>query len=233
MKSLFKDSAKLFGKTLLVSLLCFFVVISVMVVSVGFFAEPAGYYVTGTKDGKVENLYTYYTADGEDTKYETYEKQGYALEKTEIKLVPEAKEKGSFVLAQILCIGILGIFIYPRLWERGYKDRNLAQTGNIVGDQWRGLKLGLIAIIPWVALLLVLSQVKGFAVSLLMFASPIFYPVYSLMTDGSIYFSQVGVLTLIGMVACWLILPVFSALGYGLGFKDFSITEKLTYNKQR
>ena len=121
----------------------------------------------------------------------------------------------------------------PRLWERGYKDRNLAQTGNIVGDPLRGLKLGLIAVIPWVALLLVLSQVKGFAVSLLMFASPIFYPVYSLMTDGSIYFSQVGVLTLIGMVACWFILPVFSALGYGLGFKDFSIAEKLTYNKQK
>ena len=231
MKSLFKDSAKLFGKTLLVSLLCFFVVISVMVVSVGFFAESAGYYVTGTKDGKVENLYTYYTADGEDTKYEAYEKQGYTLEKTEIKLVPESKEKGSFVLSQILCIGILGIFIYPRLWERGYKDRNLAQTGNIVGDQWRGLKLGLIAIIPWVVTLLVLWRVKGFAVSLLMFASPVFYPAYTLMTSGNIYLSQVSVLTLVGMAACWLILPVFAALGYGLGFKDYSIMEKITYNK--
>lgn len=231
MKDLFKESAKLFGRTILISLLCFFVVVSVMVVSVGFFAEPAGYYVTGTKDGVTENLYTHYDADGKDTKYEAYEKQGYTLEKTDIKLVPEDKEKGCYVLAQILCIGILVIFIYPRLWERGYKDRNLAQTGNIVGDPLKGLKVGLISIIPWVALLLALSRIKGFAVSLLMFLSPIFYPIFSLMTKGSIYLSQVGVLTFVGMAALWLLIPAASATGYALGFKDFSIAEKLTYKK--
>ncbi|MBO5322452.1 MAG: hypothetical protein J6B22_07640 [Clostridia bacterium] len=233
MKGLFKESAKLFGRTILVSFLCFFIVASVLVVSVGFFAEPAGYYVTGTKDGKQENLYTYYTSEGKDTKYETYAQQGYTLEKTDIKLLPESKEKGSLVLAQILCIGILGIFIYPRFWERGYKDRNLAQIGNITGDPLKGLKVGLVSIIPWIVGLLALSGVKDFTVSLLMFAAPIFYPAFSLIADGNIYLSQVGVLTLIGMVACWLILPVFSALGYAFGFKDFSIAEKLTYKKEK
>ncbi len=233
MKDMFKDSAKFFGRTLLVSLLCFFIVISIMVISVGFFAVPAGYYVTGTKDGEQENLYTYYKADGEDTKYALYEEQGYTLEKTEIKLVPESSERGSYIIGQIFCLAILFSFIYPQFWDRGYRDRNLAQTGNIKGNKLKGLYVGLLAIIPWGALLLALHKVQGLAISLLVFICPTFYPTITLITKGNIYYSQLSIPMLLGVVACLFVIPLFSWLGYYLGFKDFSIMEKVTFVKTK
>lgn len=233
MKDMFKDSAKFFGRTVLVSLLCFFIVISIMVITVGFFAVPAGYYVTGTKDGKQENLYTYYSADGEDTKYAIYEEQGYTLEKTEIKLVPESTERTSLIIAQFFCLAILFSFTYPHFWDRGYKDRNLAQTGNIKGDKLKGLYVGLLAIAPWGALLLALHKVQGLTIALFMFVCPIFYPIITIMTRGNIYYSQLSNLMLLGVVACLFVIPLFSWLGYYLGFKDFSITEKITFVKTK
>jgi hypothetical protein len=233
MKSYIKESAKLFGKTILVSLLCFFIVISIMVVSVGFFAEVSGYYVTGTKDGKQENLYTYYLADGEDTQYAKYEKEGYTLTKTDIKLVPESKEKVCHAVAQFFCLAILIVFIYPQFWDRGYRDRNLAQTGNIKGDALKGLKQGLGAIVPWVAGLIYLYKVSGFGIALLVFVCPSFYPIIAITTKGSIYFSQVGILGLILIASLWLIIPAIAGLGYYLGYKDFSIMEKITFAKTK
>lgn len=233
MKDMFKDSAKFFGRTILVSLLCFFIVISIMVITVGFFAVPAGYYVTGTKDGKQENLYTYYTADGEDTKYALYEEQGYTLEKTEIKLVPESSERTSYIISQLFCLAILYSFIYPHFWDRGYRDRNLAQTGNIKGNKLKGLYVGLMTIVPWGILLLALHKVQGLTISLLMFICPIFYPTINLITKGNIYFSQLSIPMLLGVVACLFIIPLFSWLGYYLGFKDYSIMEKITFVKTK
>ena len=233
MKDMFKDSAKFFGRTILVSLLCFFIVISIMVIAVGFFAVPAGYYVTGTKDGKQENLYTYYTADGEDTKYALYEEQGYTLEKTEIKLVPESTERTSYIISQLFCLAILYSFIYPRFWDRGYRDRNLAQTGNIKGNKLKGLYVGLLTIVPWGILLLALHKVQGLAISLLMIICPIFYPTINLITKGNIYFSQLSIPLLLGVVACLFVIPLFSWIGYYLGFKDYSIMEKITFVKTK
>ena len=81
MNGILKESGKLFGKTIIINVLCLIVAVSVVSICVAMLADVKGYVAYGQKgeDSAVEELYTYYIEDGEDLKLEEYEKEGYTV----------------------------------------------------------------------------------------------------------------------------------------------------------
>ncbi len=184
MKDIIKDGIKLWGKTVVISLLCFFLVISVVSIAV--------------------------SLSGEDANTVTYG-----------------------LIIQFLTLVILTSFIYPSLWSKGYKDRNMVQTGNLKPDPLKGLKIGLVSIIPSVLSVPVLALIKGFSAGLFKLLNPIYYCFFDLLTRGTDKFYQLSAWKFPVIITVFLILPLISFLGYYLGFSDISIGEKITYKKTK
>ena len=79
MKEVTKLGLKQFLRLILINVMCFFVVISFSVLSTAAFTKNIGYtaYGTSSESSEPEELYTYYYADGEDTKKQEYTDRGY------------------------------------------------------------------------------------------------------------------------------------------------------------
>ncbi len=233
MKEIFKDGFLMSGKAVLINLLCFFVVISFVVLGSALFSESVGYNAIGTKDEKSEALYTHYFEDGEDTRLAEYEAKGYEIEKQDLKLMPEGKNNGVIAVAQLFALAIFISFTYPKLWDKGYKDRNMVITGNQQADPLKGLKIGLVAIIIPEAIILAASLIKTISAQLLKFVFPVFYTAIDFITRDSGKLADLQLWKLVLIMMIFLIVPLVTYVSYILGYKDFSIGEKLIYKKRK
>ena len=235
MNGILKESGKLFGKTIIINVLCLIVAVSVVSICVAMLADVKGYVAYGQKgeDSAVEELYTYYIEDGEDLKLEEYEKEGYTVSKSEIKSLSKSKSVITLLVAQFFAFGILISFIFPNFWDKGYNDRNMVLTGHMASDPLKGLKIGLISQIP-IFLELVIFAIYG-NISTLIFkmANASFYGLIELTVGGNKLFSDLEIWKLPIFAAILLILPLITFAGYYLGFKDFSLSEKLTYKNKK
>ncbi len=184
MKEIIKDGAKLFGKIIVINILCFFLVLSIVAIAVGLLKDSANPDVYGP-------------------------------------------------IVQILTLMLLIGMLYPTLWDKGYKDRNMVLTGNRQADILKGLKIGLVAIIPSVLSIPVFALIKSFSAALYKLLNPSYYYLFDILTRGTNKFCEIAVWKFIVMAIIFLLVPAISFLGYYLGFKDFSIGEKLTYKKTK
>lgn len=168
---------------------------------------------------------------------------------------------GGILIALILCFALSGIManwglliaipviflvycmpIYGTTWAMGMSDSNKAHFGHIVLDPWRGAKIALITMIPWFlsGLLFLLSKFGLFYNFTVIFKIinaelwPIFnavqvfagQPVSMYLPDFS-YFQ---------VILCFIftLLPVAAAqVGYTLGVKDISLTQKIVYKSKK
>ena len=87
MKEVTKLGLKQFLRLILINVMCFFVVISFSVLSTAVFTKNIGYtaYGTSSESSEPEELYTYYYADGEDTKKQEYTDRGYTVSESKIR----------------------------------------------------------------------------------------------------------------------------------------------------
>ena len=87
MKEVTKLGLKQFLRLILINVMCFFVVISFSVLSTAAFTKNIGYtaYGTSSESSEPEELYTYYYADGEDTKKQEYTDRGYTVSESKIR----------------------------------------------------------------------------------------------------------------------------------------------------
>lgn len=117
------------------------------------------------------------------------------------------------------------LFVYESCWNQGFKDRNYAHYGRMEEDKWRGLKAGMFAAIPHLIIAIL----------------------YFISKAASVGFAEINVLTRIwfspwiALVDMWMvkipfillafILPICAAaaIGYQLGYRDFSLMERLIY----
>lgn len=182
MKDIIKTAAKLFGKTIIINIMCFFLAISIVSISIALSGENANYIVYG-------------------------------------------------LIMQVMSLILLASFIYPFFWDKGYKDRNMVMTGNRTADPLKGFKTGLISIIPYVLSVPVFALIKGFPVALFKMINAVYYAFFDFLTRGTDKFCDLACWKFIVIIIIFLILPVISGIGYYLGYKDFSIGEKLTYKK--
>lgn len=241
MKEIFKGGASLFGRLIIINIMCFFLAISFSVLCTAAFTQVIGYTAYGTlKDSKESvQLYEHYTSDGEDLKRAEYEAQGYTI--TESKIRSQVSPVGNRVYlaaTQICCLVMLVSFIYPGFWQMGTKDSNLVHFKHKPEDKLKGLKCGLIAIIPSVLLLLFLTVTsKGISSSfptvLYKFIHSSLYSFIQLAVSGSATFGELSVGAILLLFLLLLAVPLISCAAYLLGYKNISLGEKFIYKKNK
>lgn len=240
MKEIWKNGAKLFLKIIVVNIMCFFIVISFSVLSTAAFTKNVGYkaYGTTSDSSETKELYTYYYDDGEDTKKAEYEGQGYTVTESSIRSEISGTGKAVFLtVSQIFCLLILISFIYPNIWHIGTTDSNLVKFKHKKEDRLKGFKIGAVAVIPAYLLLIFLVVAKAgavpdFPVVLYKFLNSSLYSLIEVILGSAVKVGELAVWRLILLFVLPLIVPAVSGIAYILGFKNFSIGEKLVYKKK-
>ncbi len=237
MKDLFKISATLYGKLIVATLMCFFIVISIAVITTALFTENIGYDVFGTKNDSAETqfLYTHYFADGEDTKLSDYKEQGYSVTTNNIKSKPDKKIKLAVdIFTQVIMIFLTSTFVYPTLWQRGTVDSNLSHFGHKKRDILLGFKCGLLAIaIPVVFTLIAYFTKINLTTALYAFLNSQYYVVFSAIFGDATRLYDLNLWQIIITLCIYLIVPIISGVSYILGIKNISILEKIMYRKRK
>lgn len=236
MKEIMKNALSLFGRTIIINLMCFFLVISLSVLATAAFSENIGYiaYGTSSESEKSEELYRHYYTDGEDTKRAEYEENGYTV--TESKIRSEISKTGNAVfltISAIFCLVLTISFIYPKFWQMGTKDSNLVHFKHKKEDKLKGLKCGLIAIIPSMLLLVLFFFVlRNTPVALYRFLNCGVYTFIDLIAGKAATFKDISFIQFIGLALLNAIIPLSAYAGYMLGYKNISIGEKFIYKKK-
>lgn len=242
MKEIFKMGLSLFGKIIIINFMCFFLVISLSVLSNAVFTEDIGYNAFGTKEGSEESvqLYSYYYKDGEDTQKQKYEDEGYTVTTSTIRSTISKTGNTVFLtVTQLFNIILLAGMIYPALWQRGTKDSNLVHFKHQPEDKLKGLKCGIIAAIPSVLLLLVLTAVKSsaavsaFPAALLNMLLASTYSVNTLISGSAATLGELSILKMLLYLLLQLLVPAIAYVSYLLGYKNISLGEKFVYKKNK
>ena len=236
MKEILQDGGRLFLRTIVVNLMCLFVVVSIYNFAAAMLSREVGYVAYGTQDTEKEGekLYTYYEVDGEDTKLAEYEAKGYTVTKRTIREVGKTADIITEIVAQIFAMGILVAFVYPKMWDQGYRDRNLVKTKHKREDALKGLKVGLLGATPNIIAFVFLAVTKngvskGLSLWLYKIANASVYTLSEVIAGQALKFGDLSALQLVIMGLTLLIMPAIAFAGYYLGYRGFSIGEKLTY----
>lgn len=242
MNGILKSGIKLWGGMIIVLLLSFFLCISINFLCSAVFCEDTGYDVYGTLDGEESvKLYTHDYSQGDDTKLEQYEQQGYTLStKTNRSDLLGGGYTLFLVLSQVCCATVLFFFLYERLYKMGFKDRNLVNFGHKQKDILKGLKIGLIANIPFFILFILLVlcgigiMLKDMPTSFYKLLNSQFYSLVEVIAGKNTYASDLNVLQYVLLFLLQLIVPAVSQVSYILGHKGVSLSERFIYvNKER
>ena len=236
-----KHSVKLFLKLLLIAFFSAFLVISFRVIFSGLGGKvEKGYIAYGQKgDEPVKQLYQYMYSEGDDLKYSAYEQQGYKIEKSMLTEMTHGTKIACDITTAFFSIFMAFAVIYMPLFKEGTKDVNLVNFGHKQKDMLKGLKIGLIANIPFVLLYIAFfalhsGVLKGFNLTWYKFISGYLFVIYDLIFGASSVAGELSVSKLILAAAPLLFVPAAAAVSYVLGYKEFSLEEKLIYkNKKR
>lgn len=168
---------------------------------------------------------------------------------------------GGVLISNILCFGLSGMMsnwglllaipliflvysmpIYGTAWAMGLSDSNKANFGHIVLDKWRGAKLCLVAISPWLVsgLLFILSKFGlfyNFTIIFKLLNAEVWPAINAVHVfagqEVSMYLPSLSFFQAF-LAAILTVLPVIPAqLGYFLGTKDISISQKLIYKNTK
>ncbi len=237
MKEIIKNSLSLFGRTIVIDIMCFFLVISLSVLITAAFSENIGYIALGTTSESEQSveLYRHYYEDGDDTKRAEYEEDGYTI--TESKIRSEVSKTGNtvfLIVSGIFCIVLLVSFIYPKFWQMGTKDSNLVHFKHKKEDELKGLKCGLLAIIPSLILLIVITFIiPDTQTALYKFLNCSVFTFVDLIIGSSETFRDISILQFLGLALLKALIPITSYTAYLLGYKNISLGEKLIYKKDK
>ncbi len=236
MKEILLKSLKLYGKCVLASIMCFFMVVTFNFVGTALFTKNIGYTVYGTLEGeeKQTELYTYYTADGEDLKKQEYIDKGYTLNQVSVRSEMSKKADISWgIICLIFTLLIMGSFIYNELWNSGFKDSNLVRIGSKKEDKFKGFKVGLIITIPsFIFLTLaVIGVFKNLSVAGFALLNSHLYEALILISGGG-YLADLSTLKIIVIYALFFLNPLIAHFAYIIGYKEILLFEKIAYKKK-
>ncbi len=240
MKECLISGAKTFGKLVFVNFLCVFIVLSISVITSNVFKEDIGYMVYGVAEGKEEPefLYNHYFKDGEDTEKAKYEAEGYTeIDEHAITAANKTGDTVFLVITQLFCLSTLVVILYPAIWKAGTKDRNLVHFGHIAEDKLKGLKTGVVAVMPAFLLFAFFIATKGnisanFPAVWIKFLNANAYCIINILQNGAIKLSEVSVLRLVAMALTQITVPFVCWGAYVLGYKEISLADKIMYKKK-
>ncbi len=237
-----KLGAKLFLKYALCILMSFFIFMSCLFVFTTAFSVVTGYHVysVNAETEKADTfLYTYYNENGEDLKYAEYEGQGLTLKKMEIRELSKKHTNVAFSVALLFTVPLTVGALYVTAHNMGSKDISRVHGGFMPEDKFKGVKIGLISAIPNLVIyvILLLSKMQVIKPNSLAFYSIMnshLYGVTQFIYNGAKLATELGALQLILLFIPVLFVPLVAGVGYLLGYKEISITQKLVYkNKSR
>jgi hypothetical protein len=200
--------------------------------------KAIGYDVLYSKDGvNFETVYTYmYTGEEPegwvDEKLNEYmNKEGYYKQTIPNQLSKSAMSTVSWV-SQIITLVVWGAFIYVVNWNAGNADADKNELGDTPLDKFRGLKAGLLAVIPFAVsyLLLVIAKLTGtfsFAVSIFKILNYNCFAFNNMIITNGL--GSISISELLCLAAVLLPLPIFSAFGYAMGLRHTLLKDKIVY----
>lgn len=240
MKEVLKGGGKLFLKTIVINIMCFFIVLSFSVLSTAAFTKNIGYTAYGTTSDSSEptELYTYYFEDGEDTQKSAYEEEGYTVSTNSIRSALSDGGKAFFlIISQVFAFLLLCGFIYPEIWHIGTTDSNLVRFKHKNEDKFKGFKIGAVASVPNYLLLIFLVIAKlgvfpNFPLALYKFLNSSVYSFIEVISGGAIAVSELAAWRFALLFVLPLFIPAVSGISYILGYKNISVSEKFVYKKR-
>lgn len=241
MKDVIKKSLRVFFLLFIANIMSFFLVISFNVITTVGFTEEIGYTAFGTmnKDDKPEELYKHYYKDGEDTKLKEYEEKGYTITTPALRsTLSKTEDIVSKTIAGVICIAMAICVIYTEIWKYGDKERTSVKYKNQKEQLGKGFLVGIIASIPAIILLFVLTVLKsGFAktLPLLTYAmlNTYLYDFIYLIANGAKFFGDFNLLQILLILLLLTIIPIACGISYILGYKGISISEKIVYKNKK
>lgn len=240
MKEYIKMGLSIFGKMILINIMCLFLVISMTVLTDAMFTQAIGYtvFVTDNETNELVEQYEHFYADGEDTRTKEIDEEKYNVQKSVIKSkLSKTADMVFYVVTQAICLTLVFIFIYPKLWERGSKDSNLVSFGHLKEDKLKGLKAGVISVIPpvlFTAALLVLKpyMLKEFPVAVIKFVYSWSYSFNALVCGDATKLGDLSFGALVGLLLFNLFIVAVAGVSYYLGYKHIAVAERLVYEKE-
>lgn len=136
------------------------------------------------------------------------------------------------LITQIAMLALLLSSLYTSLWELGDKDSNLVAFGHKAKDIWRGLKIGGILIIPSAIVYIVCVVLSLIHPE----TSEVYRAIYGwcnapfLPLLNWIYAAPEG-LRLALMALPLIVVPTICTVCYRFGFRQLSLGEKIVYTK--
>lgn len=248
MKKNIKNAASVFGRVVFANVICIFVCIVVSVVCASLFTHDIGYNAYGTKSSdssdistgssKIEKLYEYRYDEGEDTKKAEYEAQGYTVSTENVRSeMGKGARTALLIINQIFCLFVLMQFVYGVVWHTGTTDNNKVHFGRITYDKYRGLKIGALAMLPFLLIFAVLALLKllypNFPLIIYKLLNSSVFSIIDVIFGSASKLSQLSVVRMLLSLSAFAVVPIISHIAYTLGFKQFSISEKLIYKKKK
>lgn len=223
-------------------------------------------FVVNGMNYKVIGYEIFYSADGEnfdpDAKYEYYYTGEEGENWVDEGLEPFLDENGGFKdgyykqdipssldkstmntlawISQIPTLIIWGALLYTLTWNVGNGAADKNEFGGVTYDKFRGLKAGLIAVIPHAITYLILVVAKiiysckdavvnsfDWTISLFKIFNYNCFAFNDMIITGGI--DTISVSELICLALVLVPLPLFAAFGYAMGLRHTNIKEKIVY----
>ena len=157
--------------------------------------------------------------------------------------LPVLDKTYGLVLAQIVIALIFIGMIYTPLWYEGDKDRNLVQYDHMKADPLRGLRSGILLMIPFALsnIFLIMAKCGVFFShaywALYKIINTYIWPLSNILAPGDqgtpyVIAPDVPWHVIVICACCMLMIPLVSTLAYQFGFHRISLSKKLVYRKK-
>lgn len=240
MTEIFKTGIKVFGKLIIVVLICNFICLSTQMLSTSLFCDTVGYSVYGYEgedEDDLHHLYDHYYNDGEDTRLTEYNESEYTLQRRSIRTEMSTPGKAVFlIVTQIICVIITISFLYKPLWSLGVRDSNSVKFKHIKEDKLKGFKIGLVASVPSLLFYIFFifcgnSIAPNMPTVIYTWLNCHVFSLLTLIFDSFPTAGTLGVFQYLLLFILQFATPIFAAVCYLLGYKNIDIAEKVVYEK--
>lgn len=228
-------------RTIIAAFITLIIYMSIFTVVNSINYEPLGYEVLYSEDGEnFETVYTYMYTGKEDENWvdeklaEYMNKDGYYKQTIPNKLSRSAMTTVAWI-SQIFALGVWGALIYIVNWNVGNADADKHELGGAPLDKLRGLKAGLVAVIPHAVTYLILVVAKlsnsfPWATSLFKIFNYNCLAFNDMIITGGV--ESISAAELICLAAVLLPLPIFALFGYSMGVRHTILKDKIVYKNE-
>lgn len=140
------------------------------------------------------------------------------------------------VLIQVICLVISCGMFYSTMWYEGDREKNFVQFGRMEEDIHWGLKAGLAGMLVPLATMLLLVFAKVLNMPDLIVYYKLINPQINMLINmfiPTVDPASFGGVELALTALLYLYIPIICAVGYQLGYRRISVSEKLVYDKKK